>query len=361
MTNILHIALDFNQNSGITTYVSMLFKHYKTKPKYKLHFITNGGNALDKLESIDVQPVVIPMQTGIQNIFHLRSNLRFIGKYCEDHKIQIIHTHHRYPEFVSSFVAKKYRLRTITTAHSLVRGGKSLSFKSDKIIAVSNAVSESIIQRYRVDKSKIETMYNCIEEMPDTSTTDSLNLRKTLGIPSQNKVILYIGRFDAIKGTKYLIRAFEGIKQNFSNITLLMVGDSHCFSQKTIYWENGCQQINLPPQNNGYQYFHLADLVVLPSLQDPFPYVMLETGMAKKTLIGANIDGIAEFIEDGKDGLLFDAGDVKKLSECIIELISNPLKTVTLGNNLYQKIKSLPTCAQYCDKLNEIYQNLLNS
>ncbi|MFA5832623.1 MAG: glycosyltransferase family 4 protein [Bacteroidota bacterium] len=361
MTNILHIALNFNQNSGITTYVSMLFRHFLQKPKYKLHFITNGGNAVDKLESIGVHPAVIPMQTGIQNIFHLRSNLQFIKKYCKEHKIQIIHTHHRYPEFVSSLIAKKYQLRTITTAHSLVHGQKMLSFKSDKIIAVSNTVRESITQRYGVDKTKIETMYNCIEEMPDFFTSDILSLRKTVGIPSQNKVILYIGRFDTIKGTKYLIDAFERIRHDFNNITLLMVGDPHCFSQKTSNWENGCQQIILPPQINGNQYFHLADLVVLPSLQDPFPYVMLEAGMAKKAFVGSKVDGIAEFIEDGKDGLLFNAGDVKKLIECIVELLNNPITPDFLGNNLYQKVKSLPTCEQYCDKLGEIYQNLLNS
>lgn len=361
MINVLHIALDFNQNSGISTYLTILFRQFLQKPDLQLHFITNGGNALGHLESVGVKPVLVPMRTGFSNIFYFAQNLRFIKHYCKRHQIQIIHTHHRYPEFIASLVAKKMTLKTITTAHSLVKGQKSLSYKSEKIIAVSNAVRQAIIQQYHVDASKITTLYNCIEEMPSFSNDDCVRNRNTLGIPKSNRIILYIGRFDVIKGTQYLIQAFKNVQKQMENITLLMVGDDHYTSQHTIELGNGCQQIVLPPQEDRHRYFYLSDVVVLPALRDPFPYVMLEAGLARKPFIGSEVDGIAEFIEDGNNGLLFPVGDIEKLTDCITDLLNNPIKANMLGDNLYKKVKLLPTGEQYCDQLESIYLNLLKS
>ena len=70
----------------------------------------------------------------------------------------------------------------------------------------------------------------------------------------------------------------------------------------------------LKPVKNPYPFYSIADIVVLPSLADSFPYVMLESGLFKKPFVGTQTGGIAEFIDDGKNGLLFETAKCKSTS-----------------------------------------------
>ena len=110
---------------------------------------------------------------------------------------------------------------------------------------------------------------------------------------------------------------------------------------------------------NPYPYYSAADIVVLPSRIDPFPFVMLEAGLMRKPFIGSRTGGIAEFIEDGKDGLLTIPEDVIDLKNKIGYLINTPQKAKTLAENLYQKVKSQTSREKYISRLCKIYDELL--
>ena len=107
-------------------------------------------------------------------------------------------------------------------------------------------------------------------------------------------------------------------------------------------------------------FYQVSDIVVLPSRIDPFPYVMLETGAMKKPFIGGNPGGIAEFIEDGVNGILIEPGDSNQLADKIIFLINNPAQSELLANALYKKVKQECECVQYFKRLHNIYNQLLD-
>jgi glycosyltransferase involved in cell wall biosynthesis len=321
-----------------------------------MHFMTNGGNALHRLKALPVSPVLIPMQMGVKNVFHAYSNFRSVKSYCEEHGIDLIHTHHRYPEFIASAVSRQLNLATVTTAHSIVHGFKVLSFRSDKIVAVSNAVRDSLIQQFGIDASKIAVMHNCVEPFRPCSDEELADRKRTLGIPDNDKVILYLGRFDRIKGVKYLINAYRRISTERTDLTLLLVGGA----QAAIEKDEASRIIRVPAQDATSVFYQLSDLVVLPSEQDPFPYTMLETGLAGKPFVGSRVGGIAEFIEEGTDGLLFTPRDEAELADRMLEVLNDDSKAASLGSNLRRKVWSLPTCEQYGEKLEELYEHLLS-
>ena len=72
--------------------------------------------------------------------------------------------------------------------------------------------------------------------------------------------------------------------------------------------KNNLKALVLPSKENVFDYFNIIDIVVLPSRIDPFPLVMLESGLMKKAFIGSSVDGIKEFIVNGKDGIRFSKG-----------------------------------------------------
>jgi glycosyltransferase involved in cell wall biosynthesis len=86
---------------------------------------------------------------------------------------------------------------------------------------------------------------------------------------------------------------------------------------------------------------------------------MIEAGAFKKPFIGGNTGGIAEFIEDGKNGLLIDPENPEQLAEKIIYLLNNPDMGKVLGENLYEKVNHLCEYNNYFNEVEKIYNSLL--
>lgn len=64
---------------------------------------------------------------------------------------------------------------------------------------------------------------------------------------------------------------------------------------------------------------------MLPSTRDPFPNFMLQAGLHRVPFIGANVDGIGELINDGENGLLFEAGDEATFADHLYSSITAAL------------------------------------
>lgn len=361
MINLLHITPDFNYSSGVTTHVVTLLRNFSKKTGYRVHFITNGGDAIQRLEGMSITFNQLPFTTGMKNVIYLYPNYRALLRYCIENKIDIIHTHHRYPELIASLVAKRLRTKTVTSALSFVKGYRWLSFRSDRIIADSYSVRNFVEREFKVSSDRLSTLYNCVRDFPIESPEDTASLREELHIPPDHKIVVFVGRLESIKGFDILVSAFLSLKRTFHNVTLILIGSANRRVKKSLSKLLHDNIHYLPPSEAYYRFYYLSDIVVLPSRSDPFPYVMLEAGLVKKPFIGSNVDGISEFIEDGKDGLLFTPKNEEMLSRLLLQVLTDSSLATRLGTNLYQKVKSLPTCEQYCEKIDAIYRELLSS
>ncbi len=296
---------------------------------------------------------------GSKNILNLLSNRKFLIDFCIQNKIDIIHTHHRYPEYLANLISAKTYIKTVTTVHSLVEGKNRFSFKSDKVIAVSNSVKDMLRIKFNIPEEKIIMMYNCIEQFENKPQLPEQNIKAGLRIPSSAKIILYIGRVTKIKGVDLLLDAYKIMRQKIKNSYLFILGMNYD-NTINLNAENLPEGVKLlKPVENPYMYYSIADIVVLPSRIDPFPYVMLEAGLMKKPFIGSNTGGIGEFIDDNINGLLVEPGNTVALAEKIIYLLKNPEIGNTLANNLFDKVKNHTSCENYFERLDKIYSDLI--
>jgi glycosyltransferase involved in cell wall biosynthesis len=342
--------------------VFVSLKYLSEDSNYKLFFITNKGDSLDRLQDINgLHFTLMNFEKGHKNLFKLIKDFFQILSYCKKNKIDIIHTHHRNPELLSVLVSKVTGVKTITTVHSFVKGLKNLSFRSDKIITVSNAVEEHLYKNYPHSKERSKTIYNCIDEsFYEPREIDTIEVKKSLGYTNSDKIILFAGRISRIKGVDTLISAFVKTNQQNENVKLILLGQVEDFniSEAVKGFENQIQVI--PPVKDISEFYQVSDIVVLPSRIDPFPYVMLESGAMKKPFIGGNTGGIAEFIEDGVNGLLIEPGNSDQLADKIIFLINNPAQSELLAKALYQKVKQECDCGKYFEYLDNIYKQFLD-
>jgi len=365
MINILHITPDFNYSCGRSKLVYLYLKYFSTKENYLVHFITNGGDSLDRIKSIkSLKYEIIKFSTGSVNIFSLLGFYKKIKKYVKENNIDLIHTHHRFPELISTKIAKKFSIKTITSAHSFVTGFKRSSFKSDKIISVSHSLSGYLIKNFRNVKGRMVTLYNPAEQFPELDDDLISDFRNAYKILSNQKVILFVGRIDEVKGIDTLLRSFEIVKERFSNVSLIINGqieNKKNTSKQLLKDLAGDGIIYILPRKDIQLLYSIANIVVLPSRIDPFPIVMVEAGTFKKPFIGGKSGGIAEFIEDGKNGLLINPENPQELAEKIIYVLGNPDTGKTLGENLHKKVNKLCDYNNYFLEVENIYNSLLSS
>jgi len=72
-------------------------------------------------------------------------------------------------------------------------------------------------------------------------------------------------------------------------------------------------------------------MVVVPSMQDNLPFVVMEAQAAGKAVVASRTGGIPEMVENGRSGLLVSPGDARELAAALSLLLNNPELGRTLG------------------------------
>ena len=356
---ILHITPDFNYSCGRSKLVLLYLKYFGSKDEYETHFITNGGDSLERLkETLSVKFKRISFSTGFKNVTYYNSFYNSLKRYIVDNKIELIHTHHRFPEYVSVKITKELNVRTITSAHSFVKGFREKSFKSDVIISVSNQITRYLKEKFDISNERIFTLYNPVIEFSEINGTNEF--KKKLSITNDKKIILFMGRINYVKGYDKLINAYKIVSNKKKNLILVMCGRIEDKNFQKLRKELTTPLIYIPSLSDNTLLYQIADLIILPSRVDPFPFVMIEAGINKKPFIGGKTGGIEEFIEDGIDGLLVNPEDENELAEKILYLLNNQEISQQFGDNLYKKVKEKCDYQNYFNRVEEIYNSLLS-
>ncbi|MCJ7650896.1 MAG: glycosyltransferase family 4 protein, partial [Candidatus Lokiarchaeota archaeon] len=358
--NILYISPNFDYTCGVSRNVYQCLKHFASDENYEVHFISNKGDSFDRIKKLNIKFYQMNFEKDHKNPLRLLKDFFFLYSYCKKNNIHLIHSHHRYLELLAVIVSKFTSIKTITTVHSFVTGLSSLSFRSDKIICVSNAVKENLIKHYQRSSKRIILLHNCIDDTFFKNIVKPNEIRAQLGLNSDDKVILFAGRINTIKGVDTLLEAFKKVHKLNVKVKLILLGQLEDIDLSEAIRSYTDKLIVIPPKNNVLDYYQVADIVVLPSRIDPFPFVMLEAGAMKKPFIGSRTGGIAEYVEDGVNGFLFEPGNNNELAQKIIYIIQNPESAKQAAEKLHDKVIEKSNCSQYFEKLEKIYSEILN-
>jgi glycosyltransferase involved in cell wall biosynthesis len=102
--------------------------------------------------------------------------------------------------------------------------------------------------------------------------------------------------------------------------------------------------------------FNIADFMVLSSMREGLPFVILEAASLSKPHIATYVGGVSEFIVDGETGILIPPGDPNKLADAIKKLLEKPALVKTLGRNAREKYLQQFTYERFIDQTLEVYR-----
>lgn len=172
----------------------------------------------------------------------------------------------------------------------------------------------------------------------DTMThQEKSSLRQSLGISSDDFLLLFTGRIVTDKGVNELVHAFETLEKHHPGLCLLMVGDFEnaldplASATHDLISKHPSIRV-IPFQHEIRPYFCIADLLLLPSYREGLPNVLIEGGSCGLPLIATNINGCNEVIIEGENGLLIIPKSVNALIHAIEVLLND--------SPLYSRLKT---------------------
>lgn len=148
------------------------------------------------------------------------------------------------------------------------------------------------------------------------------------------KLILFIGRLDAIKGVPLLLEAFASALKNHPEAQLNIVGDGP--ARETLQHQarelgDSVAFLGYQPQEAVAELLQEADIFVLPSFAEGVPVVIMEAMASRLPVIASRVAGVPELVDDGKSGFLVPPGDLETLIMRLEALLSDPALRVRMG------------------------------
>ena len=227
------------------------------------------------------------------------------------HYVYTDHTHLanlRYPEFDKKNL---YSSRWIELERTIYHNA-TLSFTRNSL------ASRSIVEDYSCPSDRVI----CVYAGSNVGTNFEVDKEKY-----KKKNILFVGIDWERKGGPELVEAFKRVLKAHPAARLTIVG---CSPKVNV---PNCDVVGQVPLEKINHYYEKASVFCLPSKLEPYAIVFLEAFAHGLPVVASDIDGITDFVLEGETGYLVKCGDVERLSEVLVELIGNPEKCQTLGEN----------------------------
>lgn len=211
----------------------------------------------------------------------------------------------------------------------------------DYVIAIADHSYRMLEELYDIPKEKLVYIPNGIKDEYKVRGEKELSaLRKKYGIRSDEKLVLFAGRLDLIKGFAELIKAIKLVKTEVPNVKLIMAGHGNftlAFNTASPCWSD-IIFTGFIPKEQLYELYAIADIGVIPSKHEEFGYVAVEMMMHELPIIVNNTTGLKEIVENGELGITFNYGENWNI-DALKDLIISSLNKNKPDNQLIKKAR----------------------
>jgi glycosyltransferase involved in cell wall biosynthesis len=258
----------------------------------------------------------------------------------------------------SRIIARKIRQPIVTRLHgpyfltgASAHEGPFSRFENERVrregLAIAEAAAVSAPSRYALD---------AVRERYRLALENAVVIPNTVRVPSEAEAwrpdaadpdeILFVGRFDRIKGADIALKAFALLARDRPRLRLTFVGpDSGAVSfDGRILDRDGALARLMPPESARRVKFlgvapasELAPLrrrafvTIISSRTEMFANVMLEALAAASPVVAARVGGIPDIAADGREALLVEPESPERLAEAIGALLDRPERAIELG------------------------------
>ncbi|MBI5747963.1 MAG: glycosyltransferase family 4 protein [Nitrospinae bacterium] len=306
--------------------------------------------------------IAIPKVGGpLYGLFYFFSILKLLFKLKKIFSSEVILSYWVYPDgFASVLASKILKLPVIIVGLGSDINEMPSSFinrklitwtlkNADSVVSLSAAMKNEIIN-LGIPQDKIMVVPNGVDEAL-FYPADKLSSRKKTGLPMEKRIILYVGRLSSEKGVNHLIDAVPRIRDKEPDILLVIIGTGGLLNKlmsqtKDLGIEGNVLFLGERLHSDIPVYINASELLLLPSLCEGCPNVVLEALACGTPVIASNVGGVPEIITSEDLGMLVYPADPDALADAVIKAFSKKWDPIKMSKYIKHKFGSWGTKAK---------------
>jgi glycosyltransferase involved in cell wall biosynthesis len=295
--------------------------------------------------------------------------------FIKKNKIDIVHTHSSKAGILGRLAARLAKARTVVhTVHGWSFNNWQSSLKrnlfiwleriaagfTDKIIVVSRRDMDIGLKNRIATASKYTIIRYGLDYNEFVITEDGI--KEELRISPDSLVVTMVSCLKPQKNPRDFIRIASLVTKELSNVKFLLVGDGilRASVEDLIDRFKLRQKVNLLGWRTDIpRILSITDVLILTSLWEGLPIVVLEAMASSKPVIATDTGGVTEVIREADTGFLARPGDVNTMSEKLAVLLRDRSLRQTIGRKAKDSLGPDFSAGNTFDNTQELYVSLV--
>lgn len=212
-------------------------------------------------------------------------------------------------------------------------------------------------------KNKINTVHNGINAFrPDAKESARRELLQ--GKDGRKYVLFSLSELHPNKGIDTALKAISLLPQSVRSELLYVIAGS---GEDKVKLETQISDLKLEDVvclmgfvDNGKRLLSGADIFLLPSRKEAYPYALLEAGSVGLPIIATSVGGIPEIIHDMQNGILVHKENPRELAEAILYVLENKTKKGEFGQEIKRTVLNFFSLEKMMSDTIEVYNKLIS-
>jgi glycosyltransferase involved in cell wall biosynthesis len=262
----------------------------------------------------------------------------------------------------------------VTHSESIFHYFYNLDKKSLKaanaIVCLSEYTYHLLSRHYQIPQNCMTIISNGLLKQSSLITSKE-KIREKWMLANNERIILFVGRLDKIKGVSTLTAAFREVIKTLPSCRLIMSGTgdySQIMSEIPLH-DSKILLTGFIQQKELHELYSIADIGVIPSFHEQCSYVAIEMMMHGIPIIASTTTGLKEMIDDNVDGLHIPVIETREnanicshaLAKKILYLLENSNEAKRLGNAAMKKYDLKYSSKIMGSKMYELYSHLTDN
>ena len=283
----------------------------------------------------------------------------------------LVHAHVALPDgYAGALVARDMRVPMVVTIHgqdlqhTVHRGvgcRSALAFvlnHASRVIVVSRKLKR-VADQYFGCRDKLAVIHNGVD--PHKVTVP--NLADSTGL-ARRLILLSVSNLLHTKGLDLNLLAVKRLRERYPGLCYKVIGGGVLDGKlrraaASLNLDDCVEFLGRQPHHVVMDQMAKCDIFTLPSWKEGFGVVYLEAMASGKPVIGCQGEGIEDFVEHGKTGLLVKPRDVDSLVEALDFLLSHPEEVRTMGERARKLVLENYTWEKNAEKTIQVYKEVL--
>ncbi len=273
----------------------------------------------------------------------------------------VIHSHYWLSGQVGWLARERWGVPLVHTAHTLAKvknalladddraeprarvlGEEQVVAEADRLVASTEDEAAALINLYDADPRLVRTIAPGVD-LETFVPGDQAAARARLGLDPTLPMLLFVGRIQPLKAPDLLIRAAEQMRRDLGRqLQVVLVGapsgtglaapTSLLDLRAALNMTDAVRLVRPVPRAEIADYYRAADLTVVPSYNESFGLVALESQASGTPVVAAAVGGLPTAVADGVSGVLVDGHDPAVWAKVLDRLLAEPARLADLAN-----------------------------